>query len=41
MLSGESAQGQFPYESVKVMATINKRAEREFYNKLFYKNNFQ
>ncbi|MXR09010.1 pyruvate kinase [Mycoplasma hyorhinis] len=37
MLSGESAQGQFPYESVKVMATINKRAEREFYNKLFYK----
>nr|WP_318023976.1 pyruvate kinase [Mesomycoplasma bovoculi] len=36
MLSGESAQGQFPLESVQVMATINKRAEREFYNKLFY-----
>ncbi|CAT04885.1 pyruvate kinase [Mesomycoplasma conjunctivae] len=36
MLSGESAQGQFPLESVRVMATINKRAEKEFYNKLFY-----
>lgn len=36
MLSGESAQGQFPIESVQVMAVINKRAEKEFYNKLFY-----
>ncbi|MDW2929894.1 pyruvate kinase [Mesomycoplasma ovipneumoniae] len=36
MLSGESAQGQFPVESVQVMAVINKRAEKEFYNKLFY-----
>ncbi|AJC49932.1 pyruvate kinase [Mesomycoplasma flocculare ATCC 27399] len=36
MLSGESAQGQFPIESVQVMAIINKRAEKEFYNKLFY-----
>lgn len=36
MLSGESAQGQFPVESVEVMSTINHRAEREFYNKLFY-----
>nr|WP_318025561.1 pyruvate kinase [Mesomycoplasma dispar] len=36
MLSGESAQGQFPVESVQVMAIINKRAEKEFYNKLFY-----
>ncbi|WGI36998.1 pyruvate kinase [Mesomycoplasma lagogenitalium] len=37
MLSGESAQGNFPLESVQVMATISKRAESEFYNKLFYK----
>ncbi|MBN3534738.1 pyruvate kinase [Mycoplasma procyoni] len=37
MLSGESAQGNYPLESVQVMATINKRAEAEFYNKLFYK----
>ncbi|VEU59202.1 pyruvate kinase [Mesomycoplasma neurolyticum] len=36
MLSGESAQGKFPLESVEVMATISKRAEKEFYNKLFY-----
>ncbi|WP_374958955.1 pyruvate kinase [Mycoplasma sp. 'Moose RK'] len=36
MLSGESAQGQFPVESVQVMSVINKRAEKEFYNKLFY-----
>ncbi|MGL5205240.1 MAG: pyruvate kinase [Metamycoplasmataceae bacterium] len=36
MLSGESASGDFPVESVKVMSTINKRAEKEFYNKLYY-----
>ncbi|MGL4343230.1 MAG: pyruvate kinase [Metamycoplasmataceae bacterium] len=36
MLSGESASGDFPIESVKVMSTINKRAEKEFYNKLYY-----
>ncbi|MGL5617456.1 MAG: pyruvate kinase [Metamycoplasmataceae bacterium] len=36
MLSGESASGDFPVESVQVMSTINKRAEKEFYNKLYY-----
>ncbi|UVD81858.1 pyruvate kinase [Mycoplasma iguanae] len=36
MLSGESAQGDFPLLAVKTMATINERAEREFYQKLFY-----
>ncbi|MGL4251982.1 MAG: pyruvate kinase [Metamycoplasmataceae bacterium] len=36
MLSGESASGDFPVESVRVMSTINKRAEKEFYNKLYY-----
>lgn len=36
MLSGESASGDFPIEAVKVMSTINLRAEREFYNKLYY-----
>ncbi|CAM9098800.1 pyruvate kinase [Mycoplasma marinum] len=36
MLSGESALGQFPVESVEVMSIINMRAEREFYNKLYY-----
>ncbi len=36
MLSGETASGDFPIESVQVMATINMRAEREFYNKLYY-----
>lgn len=37
MLSGESAAGQYPIEAVTVMATINERAEKEFYNKLYYK----
>lgn len=41
MLSGESAQGLFPVEAVKVMATINKRAEKEFYKKLFYEKNLE
>lgn len=36
MLSGESAAGQFPVVTVKTMATINQRAEKEFYNKLYY-----
>ncbi|UWD35211.1 pyruvate kinase [Mycoplasma cottewii] len=36
MLSGESASGDFPFITVKTMATINKRAEVEFYNKLYY-----
>ncbi|GFR77294.1 pyruvate kinase [Elysia marginata] len=36
MLSGESAAGQFPVQAVKVMSKINQRAEKEFYNKLFY-----
>ena len=36
MLSGESAAGNYPVEAVKVMSTINKRAEKEFYNKLYY-----
>ena len=36
MLSGESASGDFPIEAVRVMSTINLRAEKEFYNKLYY-----
>lgn len=36
MLSGETASGEFPIQAVQVMSTINMRAEREFYNKLFY-----
>ena len=36
MLSGESAAGQFPVETVTVMSKINQRAEKEFYNKLYY-----
>lgn len=36
MLSGESASGQYPLEAVKVMASINKCAEREFYNNKDY-----
>ncbi len=36
MLSGESALGQFPLESVEAMSIINMRAEKEFYNKLYY-----
>lgn len=37
MLSGESAAGNYPVAAVNVMATINQRAEKEFYNKLYYK----
>ncbi len=36
MLSGESASGDFPVEAVQVMSTINMRAEKEFYKKLYY-----
>ncbi|WP_339022543.1 pyruvate kinase [Spiroplasma endosymbiont of Crioceris asparagi] len=36
MLSGESANGDFPFITVKTMATICQRAEVEFYNKLYY-----
>lgn len=36
MLSGESASGDFPVEAVTVMSTINQRAEKEFYKKLYY-----
>lgn len=37
MLSGESAQGNFPVVAVATMAAINRRAEREFYNNLYYR----
>ncbi|ATZ18938.1 pyruvate kinase [Williamsoniiplasma somnilux] len=36
MLSGESAAGDYPFITTGVMATINKRAEVEFYNKGYY-----
>lgn len=36
MLSGESAAGEYPLQSVQVMSKISMRAEKEFYNKLFY-----
>ena len=36
MLSGESASGMFPILSVKTMAKIAKRAEKEFYNNQTY-----
>ena len=36
MLSGESALGEYPLETVKVMSIINERAETEFYNKTYY-----
>ena len=38
MLSGESAAGEYPVETVEVMSTINKAAEEEFYNKTYYAN---
>jgi pyruvate kinase len=37
MLSGESAAGLYPIIAVNTMATIDKRAELEFYDKLYYK----
>ncbi|AUM62433.1 pyruvate kinase [Spiroplasma monobiae] len=36
MLSGESANGDFPFITVETMSTINKRAEVEFYEKHYY-----
>ncbi|RIV16785.1 pyruvate kinase [Mycoplasmopsis gallopavonis] len=36
MLSGESANGNFPLESVKTMTSISKRAEKEFYGRNYY-----
>ena len=36
MLSGESAAGEYPVETTKVMSIINERAEKEFYNKTYY-----
>ncbi|WP_338983126.1 pyruvate kinase [Spiroplasma endosymbiont of Othius punctulatus] len=36
MLSGESANGDFPFITTKTMSTINQRAEVEFYKKLYY-----
>ena len=36
MLSGESAFGEYPLETVEVMSIINERAEKEFYNKTYY-----
>jgi pyruvate kinase len=37
MLSGESAAGKYPFITTATMATIDKRAEMEFYDKLYYK----
>nr|WP_237243939.1 pyruvate kinase [Spiroplasma clarkii] len=39
MLSGESANGEYPFITTETMSTINKRAEIEFYGKLYYENN--
>ncbi|WP_381414961.1 pyruvate kinase [Spiroplasma endosymbiont of Anurida maritima] len=36
MLSGESANGLYPTIAVQTMSTINSRAEKEFYSKLYY-----
>ncbi|WP_406613948.1 pyruvate kinase [Mycoplasma corogypsi] len=36
MLSGESANGNFPVEAVKTMTAISKRAEKEFYGRNYY-----
>ncbi|QGS51649.1 pyruvate kinase [Spiroplasma tabanidicola] len=36
MLSGESAAGIYPYITTHTMATINKRAELNFYGKIYY-----
>ncbi|WP_342268687.1 pyruvate kinase [Spiroplasma endosymbiont of Aspidapion aeneum] len=36
MLSGESANGEYPFIATNTMSTIAKRAEIEFYHKLYY-----
>ncbi|AKX34512.1 pyruvate kinase [Spiroplasma litorale] len=41
MLSGESANGDFPFITVETMAAINKRAEMEFYSKLYYEKQLE
>ncbi|AXK50861.1 pyruvate kinase [Spiroplasma alleghenense] len=41
MLSGESANGDYPFITVDTMATINKRAEVEFYGKLYYEKQLE
>ncbi|QBQ07424.1 pyruvate kinase [Spiroplasma gladiatoris] len=41
MLSGESANGDFPFITTETMATINKRAEIEFYTKLYYEKQLE
>ncbi|WP_338969627.1 pyruvate kinase [Spiroplasma endosymbiont of Labia minor] len=41
MLSGESAAGSYPFITTATMATINKRAEIEFYGKLYYEQNLE
>ncbi len=41
MLSGESANGTYPLIATHTMATINRRAEMEFYSKLYYEKQFQ
>lgn len=41
MLSGESANGTYPFIATEVMAAINCRAEMEFYSKLYYEKQFE
>lgn len=41
MLSGESAAGDYPFITVNTMATINKRAEIEFYKKAYYQTQLE
>ncbi|TPE57068.1 pyruvate kinase [[Mycoplasma] falconis] len=36
MLSGETASGKYPVEAVRTMSKIAKRAEKEYYNEMFY-----
>lgn len=40
MLSGETANGKYPVEALKTMATINKSSEKVFDNKSHFKNYF-
>ena len=41
MLSGESANGDYPFITTETMSTINKRAEIEFYTKLYYEKQLE